>query len=539
MIAVYSTILALVISIALVPLFARYADALGLLDRPGTRKIHSNPIPRVGGIAIAVGTLVSILVWLPFRGEIVGYILGVSVIFIGGLADDRLDLDYRIKFFCQILGAVVFIYAGDIQLTRVPFFPGVTMPGWLGVPLTVVVLIAITNAINLSDGMDGLAGGTSMLVAGVFGYMAYAAGDAVLALVALSLMGATLGFLRYNTFPARVFMGDSGSQFLGFSVAVLGIVLIERSNTMLSPLVPLLALALPIIDTLQVMVRRILAGMSPFSPDRRHLHHRLLDIGFSQHGAVFLIYLIQCALVLLAWWLRFAADYVVLGAILLFAATLLFGLRAWERHHAAAVRPPRPPRIEPLIKFLRENSVLYQVGRQGVIYGVSLLFLFVAVFSDKITGDVGWLSLLVFIMLLFGFAPNLVPLTFPVGRLATFTTAVLTVYLAETQGVGGPDGVAWLHGYMLFLLVCVALWLRFGGSRDFQLNTLDLLIAVIVAIVPNMPVVKTSGVAPMILESLLLFYACELVFNNVQRKWHLLRVSTLATLAILAVRSLL
>lgn len=539
MIAVYSSVLALLLATVLVPVFAHFAGPLGLLDRPGPRKIHHDSVPRVGGIAIATGALVAVAVWLPFRAEIVGYVLGALVIFIAGLFDDRLDLDYRVKFAFQILGVLIVIYIGDVQLTRIPFFEGVSMPVWLGVPLTVVVLVAITNAINLSDGMDGLAGGTSLLATGTFGYMAYAGGDLLVAVLALCVMGAILGFLRYNTHPARVFMGDSGSQFLGFSVAVLAILVIEKSDTGVSPLAPVLVLGLPIIDTLQVMTRRIVAGRSPFSPDRQHLHHRLLAVGLSQYGAVLIIYGMQCALVLLAWWLRHASDFVLSGVIVAFAATVLLGLRLWEHGYLPRGRSLSVGWLDPPIDYLRRSGVLYQTGRRGVLYSVGLLFPVVALLAGDVSTDIGWLALALCVPMVLCLLPKVSVPKLAINRLAIFTTSVLTIYLAEAQGLGGRVPMIWLHAYLLMVLVFIALWLRFGSGSGFRLNAMDVLIAFVVAIVPNMPVVRELGIAPMILESLLLFYASELVLNEPSGQWGVLRFSTLLALAILAIRGLL
>ncbi|MEM7565076.1 MAG: MraY family glycosyltransferase, partial [Pseudomonadota bacterium] len=216
--AVFATALSMFLVITLVPLLTRLAGPLGLLDQPGPRKIHQHAVPRVGGIAITIGVVVSILIWVPLRAEIQAYVLSASIIFLFGLADDRLGLDYRIKLTGQILGACVFIFAADLQITRLPFFFDGEMPGWAGLPLTLLVIVGVTNAVNMSDGMDGLAGGNSLLAACALGYLIYLGGDKQITLLALSVIGATLGFLRYNTYPARIFMGDAGSQFLGFSV---------------------------------------------------------------------------------------------------------------------------------------------------------------------------------------------------------------------------------------------------------------------------------------------------------------------------------
>ena len=534
MTAVYSTLFALLLATVLVPLVVRIAPGLGLLDRPGGRKIHREPIPRAGGIAIAAAALASVAVWLPFTPEVVAYALGALLIFVAGLVDDRLDLDYRLKFGAQFVAALLFMLLGDVWLTRLPFMAE-ALPAGIGMPLTVLFLVAITNAVNLSDGMDGLAGGTSLLAASVLGYIAYAGGDRTVVLLALCLVGAVLGFLRYNTFPARVFMGDSGSQFLGFSVGVLALLVVERCDRQVSPLLPLLVLALPILDTLQVMVRRLATGRSPFSPDRQHIHHRLLALGLDQRGAVILIYLVQGGLVLLAWSLRHASDLVVGGVLLLLGGALLGGL-GWLERHREAGKPWLPARwMAFTVGYLRENAVLARLGRTGLAVMLSVLFVVAAFASVSLGTNVGWLALVLSLLLLVDLAGHG---WYGAGRLAVYTLSALSVYLVESGHLETVFPTAWFHAYLGLMLILVAIRLRFGGGRDFQLNPFDLLIVLAVMVVPNLPVVQEMGIGPMLVESLLLFYAVELVMNDESRRPELLRASALGSLAVLTVRGL-
>jgi len=539
MIAVYSTVLALFIAIAMVPLLDRWAGALGLLDKPGPRKIHDHPIPRIGGIAIAVGALVSLLVWLPLGPEITGYLAGVVVIFLFGIADDRLDLDYRLKLGAQIVGAVLFTLIAGVHLTRAPFSYGAGLTDWVGWPLTVLVLIGITNAVNLSDGMDGLAGGTSLIVAAVFGYLAYLGGDNATAVFALCLIGAIFGFLRYNTFPARVFMGDAGSQFLGFSVAVLGLLVVERSNTAISPLVPVLVLGLPILDTLYVIFHRVREGRSPFSPDRQHLHHRLLDAGLSQYEALLAIYALQAVLVGLALGLRYSHDAVLLLAYVAFGVALLAALKWWRtRHTEGRSLVARLDIVDSLVRYLKAKDMLRRVGHGGVVYGMSLLFVVVPWWVTPVTPDIGWLSLLLGGVVLLALMPLKLLPHLQMYRLAAFAMSVFTVYLFETAELRGLPSVSWLRAYLLLLAACVAVWLRFGAGGEFRLNTLDVLVVLIVAIVPQMPAVRELGIGVMVIEALLLFYACELIFGEQARHWQLFRLAVLVGLSTLALRGL-
>jgi UDP-GlcNAc:undecaprenyl-phosphate GlcNAc-1-phosphate transferase len=162
---------------------------------------------------------------------------------------------------------------------------GALLPAWVAVPLTVVAIIGVTNAINLADGLDGLAGGISLLSFCCIGYLAYLEGDISVGLAALAFIGAIFGFLRFNTHPATIFMGDTGSQLLGFAAITLSLALTQR-QTALSPLLPLILLGFPVLDTLTVMITRILRKRSPFSADRNHFHHNLLDLGFRHPESV-------------------------------------------------------------------------------------------------------------------------------------------------------------------------------------------------------------------------------------------------------------
>jgi len=538
MIAVYATALSMFLAIALVPLLVRVARPMGLLDRPGPRKIHSNAIPRVGGIAIAVGAIVSVMVWLPFRPEILAYAVGSMVIFLFGLLDDLFDLDFRLKLVGQTLGTVAFIMLADVYLTRMPFMFDGQIPSWLGLPFTVFAIVGVTNAINLSDGMDGLAGGTSLLAACALGYLAFLGGDNQIALLALAVIGATLGFLRYNTFPARVFMGDAGSQFLGFSVAALALLIIERSNTAISPLAPLLLLALPIIDTLKVIVLRLRAGVSPFAPDRRHLHHRLLDVGLSQHQAVVLIYGLQVLLIGLTWILIYERDYILLAVFAGFALLLQLLIGRWQHRHKQGGKLLMALRnVEPIIKYIRENHVLARIGARGVVFGVSLLFLTLAFTVEHINQDVGLLSFAMLVLLALALWPKSPLPQRGISRLASFVCAVMLVYLASSSGLEFDFAPALLMAYLLALVVFIALWMRFGSSPGFQLNTLDVLVIVFVAVVPNLQLIQQTGLGPVMLKSLLLFYACEMIVSQRPKYSQHFQFAVMGTLAILATRS--
>ena len=533
MIAFYVFILSLALSTVAVPYLAHWSSTLGLLDQPGERKIHLNPVPRVGGIAIAAGTLISLTVWVPFTDPVAGYLIGALIITVFGIADDISNLDFRLKFLGQIIAALLFVYVSDIWLTRAIFGFNDLLPYWLGLPLTIFWIVGVTNAINLSDGMDGLAGGTSLLASVALGYLAFSCGDKLTALLALAVIAAVVGFLRYNTFPARVFMGDTGSQFLGFSVAVLSLILIENSNRAMSPLVPLLMLGLPISDTLFVIYQRVHAGGSPFYPDRRHLHHRLLDFGLNQYEVVLVIYMLQILWVLSAWFLRYSLDILLLGFFVTFNVTLYWGVSYWETHEThARTALMKASLVDRLVTRLKATNLLMNTARDAVVYGLVLMFPAVALGVPHVSADIGWLALMLGMSLALALFIRAIPLV-AVERLSAFVLAIAVVYLVNDTKLLSSGVV---YTYIGLLAFGISLWLRFGSS-SFHVNSLDVLIILIVISVPNMPFIKGAGLGAVFVQALVLFYACELVISQRVRQ-QIFRAVLLLSLIVLAFRGI-
>lgn len=283
----------------LIPLVTRLAYKLGRVDVPDARKVHTVPIPRLGGIAIFLGFGVAVLAveWLftgvlfPRSGPFLGLFIGATMIFFLGIADDLKPLPAKFKLLVQIAAAAVAVYFG----VRIDFLshPGgglILLAPAVAYGLTIFWLVGITNTINLIDGLDGLAGGVSLIAASTTALIAWQTHQPTIALLALALMGATIGFLRYNWNPARIFMGDSGSLFLGFTLAALSVVGLLKLLATAALLVPVLILGVPIFDTAFAIARRAWNRVPIFSPDRGHLHHRLLGLGLSQRRTVIIIY---------------------------------------------------------------------------------------------------------------------------------------------------------------------------------------------------------------------------------------------------------
>jgi UDP-GlcNAc:undecaprenyl-phosphate GlcNAc-1-phosphate transferase len=312
-------ILSLFLTIGLVPIFKRMAFRMHLVDEPDARKVHVLPMPRSGGISMAIGAFLPVMIWVPMDHVVRAVHLGCAIIVVFGILDDVKNLMYWQKLCAQVAGALVVMLYGGVQIHCL----GGLLPMVVSLPLTLLFIVGVTNAINLSDGLDGLAGGVSLLSFVSIGFFAYQCGNIHLALMSLGVAGAILGFLRYNTHPAVVFMGDAGSQMLGFLCVVFTLML-TQANTPYSEITPLFLIGFPIIDTLTVMVERLAKGSSPFKPDKTHFHHRLMALGLFHSESVTLIYLLQSVFLSCAFILRFYSNALNLIVFIGLAGGIVF-----------------------------------------------------------------------------------------------------------------------------------------------------------------------------------------------------------------------
>lgn len=300
------------LSMLLMPIASSLAHKVGAIDIPKSRSAHTTPKPRMGGLAMSLSLVIACLAFLPQNSFILAFLSGLIVIVMTGVVDDMVEISPRWKFLGQILAATLFVYLSGMEIEHIGDILGFgdIRLGGASFVFTVFCLVGAVNALNLADGLDGLAGGISVIALVFFAYFAWNVQGNELLVVAVSLIGAIVGFLRYNSYPARVFMGDSGSMMLGYVVAVL---LIALNHTAPGIPVPALAMvvALPLMDTLLVMARRVRYGHNPFHPDRTHLHHRLLDLGFPHPAVVAAIYSVMLGFGLLAVALHHWPDWVI------------------------------------------------------------------------------------------------------------------------------------------------------------------------------------------------------------------------------------
>jgi UDP-GlcNAc:undecaprenyl-phosphate GlcNAc-1-phosphate transferase len=539
----YSFVVAMIASMSSIPLLMRWSVSRKLMDQPGERKVHKKPIPEVGGIAMFLGAIIPIVTWLALDAQVFAFLMGIGVIFVFGVWDDYKDLNYRIKFLGQLIAAIIVVVFADVRIHYLPFLGLEPVSVYIAAPLAIFALLGITNAINLADGLDGLAGGTTLLSLSAIAVLAYQVDAMQISVIAVTIMGCLIGFLRFNTFPARVFMGDAGSQFLGFSLGVLCIWLTQRVHTALSPVFPVVLLGLPIFDTLFVMANRLRQGRSPFSPDRNHIHHKLLAIGFDHHTAVALIYVAQAVLVTTAYLTRYQSDATILGFYLGFCAFV--GLFVtWM---------PRYGRKKPAVNGIKEPSLMRRwmewtvdSGRLGQVINACLVLMILAyvfpplVFGDGVPRDIGIMAsalLSVLACLYFRWHGN--PLSMYEHLGLYLAISIFIYYVNSIPGGFIGTGTTELLFFVL-MAILVVVGLRVSQAQEFQLTTLDILVLFIALVVPNLPGTGLNGqVLGMALAKMcIFFYAMELVLANTPKRSDHVRMLTLGMLSTLTVRQL-
>lgn len=282
-----------IVTILSIPFVTRFALYFHFVDTPNARKVHTKQMPRLGGLSIALGFAAGLLYLLPGYSYMPAFLLGAVIIVGTGMVDDRFQLPARIKFAAQLAAAVIFVSLGPlIEFINIPFI-GYIEFGWISYPITVFWIITVTNAINLIDGLDGLASGVSSIALSSLLFMAVLEQQTYVMALTIILLGGTIGFLMFNFHPAKIFMGDSGSMFIGYTIGVISVAGLFKSLTLFSLLIPIIILAVPIFDTVFAVIRRLMKRQKLSTPDKLHLHHRLLALGFSHRMTVLIIYTIS------------------------------------------------------------------------------------------------------------------------------------------------------------------------------------------------------------------------------------------------------
>lgn len=319
-----SLIVAFIAAIILTPLVKRLAFRLGAVDAPNYRKVHARIMPRLGGLAIFGAFMIGILLLkfvTNFESDyLYAILIAATIIVATGIVDDMREISAKAKLLGQVIAACIVVFVGGIQIENINLpFGGELEFGWLGIPFTIIWIVGITNAINLIDGLDGLAAGVSTIALVTLAVMAMIMGNGIVIAMAAILAAATIGFLFFNFHPAKIFMGDTGALFLGFMISVLAL-LGFKNVAVISFVIPVIMLGVPISDTFFAIVRRLRSGKKWSDPDKSHLHHRLLDLGFSHRQTVTIIYAMAAMFGLAAVIFSMAKVW---GAILLIAVIIV------------------------------------------------------------------------------------------------------------------------------------------------------------------------------------------------------------------------
>lgn len=343
---VLALLICFVVAVIMTPLVKKFAIKIGAVDKPNNRKVHTKITARLGGLAIYISFLVGFIFLQPESKFVLPIMIGGLIIIITGFLDDLLELSAKWKLFGQILAASVVVFGGvQVEFINLPF-DGQLQLGWLSIPLTMLWIIGITNAINLIDGLDGLAAGVSSIVLITIASMAFLDGNVFVMGMSVIVLGSTLGFLVYNFNPAKIFMGDVGALFLGFMISVISL-LGFKNVTVFSLLIPVIILAVPISDTFFAIIRRIVNKKPLSAPDKSHLHHCLIRLGYSHRQTVLIIYAMSAFFGLAAVMLSMSTLW---GSLIIIAVLLIAIQLVAELVGLVGVS------YRPMIKFFRRIS---------------------------------------------------------------------------------------------------------------------------------------------------------------------------------------
>lgn len=532
----FSTLfLSMFITIALIPFLEGYAVKFNAVDSPdGKRKNQPHPIPIMGGVVMAIGALIPILFWATLDRFMIAILIGSGIIVSFGFLDDIKELGYKTKFAAQLTATVIVIFLGGVHFPDYleSLFWSKVFDIVFFLPLTLFFIIGVTNAINLSDGLDGLAGGISIYTYAGIGCLAYLSNNNIILLICVGVVGAIFGFLRFNTHPAVIFMGDAGSQTLGFMAAVLSISLVQN-NPPYSAALPLLLAGLPILDTLTVMIERIIKRESPFIADKRHFHHRLLRLGLYQTEAVFCIYILQALIITSAVWFRFYQDWMIISLYLCFSFLVTAGFMAAEKKRYTILRSNFFDNvIKRGLKRLKEKKVFIKFCFK-TIYGCIFLLLFL---TASIPSTVPPLFLIFSITL---FLLIVISILYKKEWLGPFLRFFVYFFVPFLVFISEVDNVSWLSyrpeyvynllfGVLAFFVILVLKFTK--RKKGFTATPMDFLIFGVALIVPNstMGFMEGGNMELVVVKIIIFIFSYDVIIGELRGELRNLGISTAA-----------
>ena len=535
----------MLITIILIPVFKNLAIRVNFMDVPNDRKVHSCPVPKSGGIAMALGVFVPIFFWAPATEFTRTVLIGSGIIVLFGLIDDVRNLDWKTKLAGQCVAALIVIVYGGVKIKSIGMlFPNdILLPDWFAIPFTLIAIVGVTNAINLSDGLDGLAGGISLLSFICIGCLAYCVNNIVIVLFSIAVIGAIFGFLRFNTYPAALFMGDTGSQLLGFLAVILSLSL-TQGNTPFTPLLPLILLGFPVLDTLTVMFERVVGGRPPFVADKNHFHHKLMQLGLYHTEAVLVIYIFQAFLVTSAFIFRFYSEWFLFIFYITFSTIILSGFFVAKKKGRKFKRYDFVDKvIKGWLRILKKKNILIRISSRLVEAGVPLLLLLTCFLPVSMPIYFSFFSIIllgIFLAVLY----IKKEWTGVVLRLILYPLIPVVIYWSETNmAVWMNDELALFYNLSFGLLFFfVILTLKFTRRRNgFKSTPMDFLILFIALVVPNFPdeQIQSYHMGMMAAKIIVFFFSYEVLIGELRVELNRLGLTTILALMIIIVKGML
>ena len=534
--------------LVLIPPISRLAVSIGIFDGVDGRKAHTGSIPRLGGIAIFFAVFLAIILFVDIDRHTRGFLAGGVVIFLTGLTDDLVGLPARKKMLGQLVAALIVTVVGDISLTSLGdlFGTGSIELGYLSIPFTVFAIVGVINAINLMDGLDGLAGGVTAIAAAALAIIAFNTGNQPLVALSVALLGGVIGFLKFNSYPAKIFMGDGGSLFLGYSLACFSIHLVEHDNGQISIMVPVIILAVPICDTCYVMARRLYYRRPPFAPDRIHIHHRIMNLGIGHRATVVLVYGLSYLLAVYGVMSQHLSDrnQLIVLVLLVYGYSVILRLLAHFLHHHPSLflRDDRSfLNVFTYRWMVRYSQYLLVVAKYVV---VAILFLTIFITNRpgfNLASVAGLLIILTIVLILQTNNWSNRFLQFVLYFNGAFLVYVMENYGRETILYGlQPHLLSTCLFLLLFIVSGGMLFLR-KKSRLLMSSPMEYFILFIVIAIPLLPHTFTGPrhLLTVAGKSLILFLSYKMIFMLKARRNRKIIVATLLALLACGIRSIM
>jgi UDP-GlcNAc:undecaprenyl-phosphate GlcNAc-1-phosphate transferase len=464
------------------------------------------------------------------------------VLAVFGAVDDFRGMGPYTKLAGQTVAAVIVVWWGGVQIISLgTLLPGsAELPVWIGVPFTIFVIVGVTNAINLADGLDGLAGGMSLLIFAGIGYLAYLDDCTTIAMLTLALSGALFGFLRFNTHPASIFIKNTGSQFLGFSAITLSLALTQGRSTPLSPVLPLILLGFPVLDTLTVMVTRKIRGVSPFAADKNHFHHNLMTFGFRHSESVLIMYVIQTILLLSAVFFRFYEDRLLLAGYCGFSVLVLAAFSYYLKREQKVSRPGFiDEQVTGRLRRLKDEGVIIWPTFRFFEMGIPVLLLITSLVAKNVPVYISICCLLLAGLLLLTWRYRRKNLK-RILQGVLYLLIPFAVYFSDAVLTDSPtSSLTRLYngafGVFAVLIIVISKFSR--RENGFKSSPMDFLIIIVAIVVPNFPDHKIQEYQVGILAAkiIMLYFSFEVLLAELRVECRWVALATVASLIVLAV----